>query len=106
MNCPICGKKLDGNGHYVDSRHFPDSGLPENWYSHTDGKPQDGGSCANCNNGIEFMTLANGDIYSYGKIISMSPPRRVFTTANEWHLFKLGKPKRTSAKPIGGFWVE
>jgi hypothetical protein len=94
MDCPKCGRELKPQSHY-----WPDPkrangvvqhGLPEDWYSYSNIKPQYGGDCSYC--GGKFIKIKNGDIYEW--------------LVGHWELFSKAKNHRTNVKPIGGRWVQ
>lgn len=107
MNCPFCGTLLTDNSHYHPP-HFPNEGLPSNWYEHDMllRQPQDGGHCRNCEKKAggsrEFIRVANGDIYTYGRSIDGSIER--WEKHGSWFFFSEKVTRESNSKPIGGIW--
>ncbi len=93
MRCPNCGSELKPQSHFWPDpdhvRGLVDIGLPKDWYSYSNEKPQDGGRCRNCYE--DFIKIKNGDIY-------------IWTSG--WHLFEKLKNHRKGVTPIGGRWVQ
>ncbi len=94
MNCPRCNKELRVSSHYwpdPEKNHgVVEDGLPENWYSYSNQKPQDGGHCNDCHKSV--MKIKNGDFYEWDN--------------GGWKLIKKREAFRKNAIPIGGRWVQ
>ena len=94
MKCFKCtdAELVTQNHYWPDKEHIHginQDGLPEDWYSYSDKKPQDGGKCPSC--GERYMKIKNGDIYTWER---------------GWKLFKKRKEFRKNVTPIGGRWVQ
>jgi hypothetical protein len=97
MKCPICNVELKEQKHFWSD---PDShsgvisfGLPKDWYSYSNRKPQDGGFCTICY--THYVRIKNGDVYEWS------------ASEIQWKFFFKDKVTvRNGATPIGGRWVQ